>query len=97
MIRNVTVVKLNPDADQALADRAVAEIRTLQIEGMVSISAGRDLGLKEGTFDLVVTCDLVDEEAYRRYDTDDEHNRMRRELFFPISEQIVRAQYLLPD
>ncbi|HLI00364.1 MAG TPA: Dabb family protein [Acidimicrobiales bacterium] len=97
MIRNVTVVKLKPDADQSLADRAVAEIQTLEIDGMVSIVAGRDLGLKEGTFDLVVTCDFVDEAAYRRYDTDGEHDRMRRELFFPISEQIVRAQLALPD
>lgn len=97
MIRNVTVCKLAAGADEALADRAIAEIQQLRVDGMVSISAGRDLKLKDGTFDLVVTCDLVDEAAYRRYDTDEEHNRMRRELFFPISEQIVRAQYLLPD
>ena len=73
------------------------EIQTLEIEGMGKIVAGVDLGLKPGNWGLAITADFVDEAAYRRYDTDDEHNRMRRELFAPISEEMARAQFYLPD
>ncbi|MDQ1502571.1 MAG: hypothetical protein QOD57_298, partial [Actinomycetota bacterium] len=41
--------------------------------------------------------DLVDEEAYRIYDADEEHNRIRAELFVPISASIERMQFRLPD
>jgi hypothetical protein len=97
MIRNVTTGRLRPDADPTLVDQAVAEIQTLKIEGMESIVAGVDLGLKPGNWHLAITADFVDEAAYRRYDTDDEHNRMRRELFAPICEDMARAKFLLPD
>jgi hypothetical protein len=97
MIRNVTTARLRADADPALVVRAVAEIQTLEIEGMGSIVAGVDLGLKPGNWNLAITADFVDEAAYLRYDTDDEHNRMRRELFAPICEDMARAQFLLPD
>jgi Stress responsive A/B Barrel Domain len=96
MIRNVTILLLRTDHDPALADRALKEIRTLQVDGMVQLVAGRDMKLKDGAWDLVITADFVDAAAYRRYDEDDEHNRMRRELFGPISQQIARAQFELP-
>jgi hypothetical protein len=95
MIRNVTMVKLRHDHDPALAERALVEIQTLRIEGM-ELVAGRDLGLRGGTWDLVITADFEDEAAYHRYDEDEEHNRMRRELFAPVAEQIARAQFRLP-
>ena len=40
--------------------------------------------------------DFPDEDAYRRYDLDEEHNRIRRELFAPISSEIRRIQFRLP-
>jgi hypothetical protein len=97
MIRNVTTARLRPDVDPALVDRAVAEIQTLEIEGMGSIVAGVDLGFKPGNWSLAITADFVDEAAYHRYDTDVEHNRMRKELFAPICQDMARAQFLLPD
>jgi hypothetical protein len=96
MIRNVTMVKLRHDHDPELARRALEEIQTLDIQGMIDLVAGRDLALRDGTWDLVITADFEDEAAYRRYDQDDEHNRMRRELFGPVAEQIARAQFALP-
>ena len=40
---------------------------------------------------------LVDDDAYRIYDADPEHNRIRRELFAPISSSIERIQFALPE
>jgi hypothetical protein len=37
--------------------------------------------------------EFEDEAAYRAYDTDAEHNRIRRELLAPIAERIERFQY----
>jgi hypothetical protein len=59
--------------------------------------AGLDLGLREGNASYALTVDLDDEEAYRVYDRDAEHNRIRRERFAPISEHIERIQFRLPD
>lgn len=57
--------------------------------------AGRDLGLRTGNASYAITVDLDDEDAYRTYDLDQEHNRIRRELFAPISERIDRIQFRL--
>ena len=44
----------------------------------------------------MLTVDLDDEQAYRIYDADAEHNRIRAEMFAPISERIERIQFALP-
>jgi hypothetical protein len=93
MIRNVVVGRLRPDADPALVDRALTEIAMLRVDGLARLVCGRDAGLREGNWDYGIVADLLDEAAYRRYDEDEEHNRIRRELFGPVSEQIVRTQF----
>ena len=93
MIRNVVLGRLRPDADPAQLEAGLSALRAMLIDGMVALDCGRDLGLRDGNFDYAVTADLVDEAAYRRYDEDEEHNRIRRELLGPVSEQIVRVQF----
>ena len=93
MIRNVVMGRLRPDADPELLDRGLAGLRALNIEGMLWLVCGRDAGLREGNWDYAITADFVDVEAYRRYDEDEEHNRLRREAFGPVSEQIARVQF----
>ena len=39
--------------------------------------------------------DFVDEDAYRDYDADPEHNRLRRDLLGPIAEHVERCQFSL--
>jgi hypothetical protein len=56
------------------------------------MKVGVDAGLREGNWDYTITADFADVEAYRAYDLDDEHNRIRRELFAPIAEDTVRIQ-----
>lgn len=99
MIRNVAMGRLHPDADLDLLEEGLAALRALcvdrRVEGLLALECGRDAGLREGNWDYTVTADLVDEQAYRRYDEDDEHNRIRRELLGPVSAQIVRVQFVM--
>jgi hypothetical protein len=48
--------------------------------------------LREGGWDYAITNDWADEASYRAYDADEEHNRLRREIFGVISREIARAQ-----
>ena len=93
MIRNVVMGRLRPDADPGLLDRGLAGLRALRVEGMLSLECGRDAGLRDGNWDYAITADFVDADAYRRYDEDEEHNRLRSEAFGPVSEQVARVQF----
>ncbi|HYY10733.1 MAG TPA: Dabb family protein [Kineosporiaceae bacterium] len=97
MIRNVVVGRLKDGADEALLDEALRGLLLLPLDGLLEMHVGRDAGLREGSWDYVITADFADADAYRRYDADDEHNRLRRELFDVLSEQIARVQFEVPD
>lgn len=93
MIRNVVVARLKDGVTREEAEKALAAIVALDPPGCVSMRVGVDAGLREGNWDLAITADFADEQAYRRYDSDDEHNRVRRELFAPITAELVRIQF----
>ncbi|HEX2074032.1 MAG TPA: Dabb family protein [Geodermatophilus sp.] len=93
MIRNVVVGRLRPGVDRETAERALAAIVALEPEGCVDMRVGVDAGLRPGNWSYSITADFVDEDAYRHYDLEQEHNRIRRELFDPISEEIARIQF----
>ena len=97
MIRNVVVGRLRPGADAALLDEALQGLLVLPLDGLLEMHVGRDAGLCDGGWDYVITADFTDAEAYRRYDADEEHNRLRRELFDVVSEEIARVQFEIPD
>ena len=96
MIRNVVLGRLRADADPDRLDEGLAGILSLRIEGMTQVRVGRDAGLRPGNWDYAITADFADAEAYHRYDQDDEHNRLRREFFGPLSAEIARLQFELP-
>jgi hypothetical protein len=104
MIRNVVMGRLRDtdEADREAAysdklDEALAAIAALRRPGMLDMRIGRDAALREGGWSFAITNDWVDEAAYRAYDADEEHNRIRRELFAPICEEIARVQFSVPD
>ncbi len=98
MIRNVVVGTVRPGVPPEQVEAALQALRELAMGGVpVGIVAGQDLGLRPGNASYCLTVDFPDEDAYRAYDLDDEHNRIRRELFAPISESIQRIQFHLPD
>ena len=96
MIRNVVLGRLRAGGDRAVdaaaLDRALASLAALPFEGLVAVHVGRDLGLREGGWDFAITSDWVDADAYRVYDRDGEHNRLRREEFARVCDQIARVQ-----
>ena len=98
MIRNVVVGRTHPGVSVEDVERALQALRVLRVDGVdLALVAGQDLGLRDGNVSYGITVDLIDEEAYRIYDADAEHNRIRAELFVPISASIERMQFRLPD
>jgi len=93
MIRYVALVKLRPDVSEAQVEEWIAATTALSIQGMRSLVFHRDLGLREGNAAYAVVADFDDEDAYRRYDTDAEHARIRRELAVHLIETIDRCQF----
>ena len=96
-MRDVVLGRLRDGADEELLDEALRGLLLLPMDGLVEMHIGRDAGLREGSWDYAITADFADADAYRRYDADDEHNRLRRELFDVLSEQIARVQFEIPD
>jgi hypothetical protein len=99
VIRNVVVGRLRQSddsaqqaADAALLQEGLAGIAALKVPGMLAMNVGCDLGLRAGGWSFAITNDWQDADAYRAYDADDEHNRLRREIFATICQDIARVQ-----
>jgi Stress responsive A/B Barrel Domain len=102
VIRNVVVGRLRPAsdpaqqaADAALLQEGLAGIAALRLPGLVAMSIGTDLGLRDGGWSFAIVNDWQDADAYRVYDADEEHNRLRREIFANICQDVARVQYQL--
>ncbi len=92
VIRSVVLVELKPGADRDAVAAIQAGFRGLGLPGTVSYSLGDDLGLKDGNWSFAIVADFTDAAAYRNYDQDAEHNRLRG-LLAPHLERIARAQF----
>lgn len=93
MIRNVVVGRLRDGVPLEALRPGLAAIAALEPPGLVSCRVGTDLRLREQSWDFAITSDFVDEAAYRAYDAETEHNRVRHELFDPLCAQIARVQF----
>lgn len=96
MIRNVVLAKLAAGYDRSEVELFQQGLRDLNLAGTRQLTTGTDLGMREGNWDLAIVADFDDVEAYRRYDEDAQHNRLRARLA-PFVEQISRAQFEIPD
>jgi len=94
MIRNVVVGRVRPEVPRQQIEEALAAIVALDPPGCLDMRVGVDAGLREGNWSFSITADFTDEDAYRRYDLEEEHNRVRRELIGPICEDVVRIQFV---
>ncbi|WP_433033396.1 Dabb family protein [Actinomycetospora sp. CA-053990] len=98
MLRNVVVGRVREGVPAEQVEAAIQALRDLTVEGVeFRLIGGQDRGLREGNASFALTADFVSDEAYRIYDADPEHNRIRRELVAPISSSIERIQFALPD
>jgi hypothetical protein len=97
VIRNVVVGRVRPGTPLEDVEAALQALRDLRVDGVeFRMVSGVDAGLREGNASYAITVDLADEQAYRVYDADPDHNRIRREMFAPISERIERVQFRVP-
>ena len=101
MIRNVVVGRLRAtdDPDQRAVDLAMLhegldDIAALRLPGLLAMNVGCDLGLRDGGC-FAITNDWQDADAYRVYDAEKEHNRLRGEIFAVICEEIARVQFTI--
>jgi hypothetical protein len=99
MIRNVVLGRLREAAgpaqqaaDAEMLQKGLAGIAALGLPGCLDMRTGTDLRLREGGWDYAITNDWADQASYRAYDADEEHNRLRREIFGVISREIARVQ-----
>lgn len=93
MIRNVVLFKFKPGTPPERIAAIDSAMSALRLKGLRKWTIKPDLRLREGNMDYVVVAEFDDEEAYRVYDADPEHNRVRRELVAPIVERTERVQY----
>jgi hypothetical protein len=90
MVRNVVLVKLAQGQDPAAVARVQQALLNLNCPGTLNYAIGHDLGLRDGNWSFAIVADFADVDAYRAYDQDEEHNRVRAVLL-PMTEQIGAA------
>jgi heme-degrading monooxygenase HmoA len=94
VIRSIVLLKFKPDTteEQIAAMMAGAEAMLQQQRGRRGHTLSRDLGLKDGRMSLAAIIDFEDEAAFRAYDTNEGHERLRREVLAPIVEHRASCQ-----
>jgi hypothetical protein len=92
MIRHVSVMTLKDGADARQLVRALDQLRE-RVKGPTAMTYGVDAGLKTGNAAFATCVDFADEAAFRTWDTDAEHERIRKEQVFPIISGIQRCQF----
>jgi heme-degrading monooxygenase HmoA len=94
MIRHVIMIQLKPGtADEQIAALGAAMDSLRRCPGMLALTWGRDQGLRDGNMSFAAVFDFADEEAYRAFDSDAEHDRLRREVAAPVMERAERCQF----
>jgi|SRR5579862_104829 len=93
MVRNVVLIRCKPGTTREQIAGIEAALLAIDFPERTNFSMGEDLGLRDGNMSLAILADFSDEDAYRRFDADEEHNRVRRELIAPIALGIERCQY----
>ena len=95
-IRHLAILALKDDVDRTKIAAAMDLLRA-RVPGFTRAAYGEDAGLKVGNGGFGVCFDFADEAAYQKWDTDPEHDRIRRELIFPFVTGISRVQFRVDD
>ena len=92
MFHHVVLFTWNDQVPVGHAEVAQTELQAYAhtLSGLVSYHCGPNAGLTPGAADFAVTAVFENEGAWHDYDTADEHNRIRREVFGPyVAERKV--------
>jgi Stress responsive A/B Barrel Domain len=93
VIRHAALLRFKDGTPAEDVEAVAAALRGVATGGLLALTVGRDAGLREGNAGLAIVADFADEAAYRAYDEDAEHNRIRRELLAPILDRAERCQF----
>lgn len=99
MLRHVVMIRLNDTASEADVSAIVDGLGTLPglIPEIRSYSIGRDAGLAEDNFDLVVVGDFDDEAGYQAYASNADHLAVIGEFIKPFIAGRTAVQYELAE
>jgi len=92
MFHHVVLFTWNDQVPAGHEKVAQAELQkyAATLDGLVTYFCGPNVGLTQGAADFAVTAVFENEAAWHAYDTADEHNRIRREVFGPyVAERKV--------
>lgn len=96
MIRNIVLFSVKDGTPPERLDAIVSAMNAIRFAGCRRWEMVRDLRLREGNMPYAFIVEFDDAAAYRAYDGDGEHDRIRRELLAPIVDKIERFQYEVP-
>ena len=97
MFRHVVMMKLSETATDADLTAIVENLATLPatVPEILSYSIGRDLGVQDGSFDLVLVADFADQAAFDAYNENQTHLDVIGTYIKPVIAQRSAVQYLL--
>lgn len=95
MIRNVVLFSVKEGTQPEQVEAIARAMKAITFAGCSRWEMGRDLNLRAGNMPYAFIAEFDDEAAYRAYDANEEHNRIRRELLAPIVDKIERFQYVV--
>jgi hypothetical protein len=95
VIRHVVLARFRDGVSDEEVDAFLDAMRRVWVDGQRSLSCDRAAGLRPGGWDYALVADFDDDDAYRRYDEDPEHRRVREELAPALVLEAARAQLRL--
>jgi hypothetical protein len=97
MFRHVVMMQLSETTTDADAQAIIDALRALPplVPEIRSYSVGRDAGISEGNFDIVVVGDFDDEAGYRAYGVNADHQAIIVDLVKPAIAKRSAVQYII--
>ena len=97
MLRHVVMLQLSAEATDADVDALVDGLAGLPavIPEIRSYSIGRDAGIAEGNFDVVVIGEFDDADGYHAYSANADHQAVIAERIKPFLQARTAVQYLI--
>lgn len=95
MFRHVVMFRWKQDVDAEALTQPLEELRRLpeRIDTLRGFTVGRDAGVNDGNFDVVVVADFDDRDGYLTYRDHPEHVRVGRDHLGPLIGERAAVQH----
>ncbi|MFL6114092.1 MAG: Dabb family protein [Catenulispora sp.] len=90
MIRSIMLLKFTPEATEAQIDAFAAALAAVPFERRRHFEFHRDARLTDDAMDAAIIAEFDDDEAYRAWLDDPDHDKVRSEYLAPIRAQRER-------